>query len=68
MSSRKGVEGTYGHSRGGKGVEKTVISRDESCDGGGGEKLAKAAGSIYRNAVANRAGESGASERALQER
>lgn len=63
----KGVERTYGKSRGGKGVEETVVSKSES-DGGGEPATAEAASSIYRAAVANRPGEAGASIRALQER
>ncbi len=64
----KGVTGSYGHSRGSKGVEKTVVQEKDASYGGGEAAIASAASSIYRNAVENKPGEAGASIRALQER
>jgi hypothetical protein len=64
----KGVTGSYGMSRGSKGVEKTVVQEKDPSYGGGEAEVSAAASSIYRNAVANKPGESGASIRALQER
>jgi hypothetical protein len=64
----KGVTGTYGKSRGGKGAEKTVIPGGDN-DGGGEGELVSAASSIYRAALKDgNPGEAGASIDALRDR
>jgi hypothetical protein len=64
----KGVTKTYGESRGGKGAEKTVLSRSENDSGANGE-LAAASARLYRNSRDDgNPGEAGASIKAIQER
>jgi hypothetical protein len=72
---KAGVEGTYGK-KSGHGpaalrhkkdvAEATAVQRDESCDGGGDVELAKAASSVYQDAVHNRGDKLG--DKALTER
>lgn len=68
MNKFKGVERTYGQSRGGKGAEKTVVSKAES-DSGAASELEAASGRLYRNAKKDgNPGESGTYIPAIQER
>jgi len=62
---RAGVEGTHGAKR--KGVaEKTVLPHSDTNDSGGHEELARAARSMYQDAVHNRGDRDG--DKALTER
>lgn len=73
---RAGVEGTHGKEgkpyRGvgskwsGQSAEATNLSRDENHDSGANEELAKAARSLYQDAVHNRGDKDG--DKALTER
>jgi hypothetical protein len=65
----KGVEGSYGKSRGSKGAEKTVVQEDDRSDGGGAGAISTAASNIYRAALKDGSpGEPGASLDALRTR
>lgn len=73
---RSGVEKTYGKEgkpyRGvgskwsGESAEATNLSKDDNHDSGGNEELAKAASSLYQDAVSGRGDKLG--DRALTER
>jgi hypothetical protein len=63
---RAGVEKTYGMSRGSKGAEKTLLPHSDVNDGGGESELARAARSIYKDAVSGRGDKDG--DKALVER
>ena len=68
MAEGKGygaMKGTSGQSRGGKGAEKTVVSKAETDSGGGPEVVSKA-GALYRSAVANKG--AGDGDQALRDR
>ena len=63
---KSGVEGSYGTSRGGKGVEKTVIAKEDTHDSGAEGAIPTAAHSLYRKAVKNQGDSIG--DKALTER
>lgn len=64
----KGVDRTYGAGRGGKGVEKTVVSKSEN-DSGAASEVVSASRSLYSNAKRDgNPGERGTYIPAIQER
>ena len=63
---RAGVEGSYGKSRGDKGVEKTVVPKNDRHDSGAEDGLPKATHSLYSKAVKNQGDSIG--DKALTER
>ena len=67
MAKVDGDKGTYGQSRGGKGVQKTVVSKSDN-DSGAEPGVVAAAGALYRAAVNNSKGNAGASDPALKTR